>query len=773
MTGFWKRRNALPIIIFFGTLIFLFFMPVLSGRWSFPSGDFNTLYLPYNVFFRNELAARHLPVWNPYVYSGHPFLADPQAAVFYPINDLFTLVSLPWAGWAERLYWLQLEAIFHFLLAGIFTWVLVTRLTHDRMAGVMAGTTFVFSGYLTGYPALQLTILRTPIWLPLLLWLLFRSIADDGRGWRWWMFFAVTYAIAFLAGHPQTFIYLSYVTLSWGVFLTVERVRRSKNRWNTFGQLILRSAVALGISLGLVAIQLIPGIELARLSVRANVSYDFLSGGATTQDFWQFVLPSVWSPFSPLYVGVIAVGLAGIAVLAGLAAIFVNPKFKQKSAHMTTITLFFAVVAVIALLVSMGRNGPLYPLFYHFAPGWKLFRNQERAAYLVAFSLSVLGGMGVAWLRLLPSSYRRWLGWIIAGVLLAGIVAFFLVWRIPLRLALADRWFSITILLSLAGIFVLAWIVEKHPLQAWALIVLSLASLFYANWDTLQTSTSVKEAAFIPAPIAGVQEAAQACVNNTRCIASWQGKPGRIFNETHVANGFGPILTLEEVWGTSPLRLKRYGALFENFPLDRMWQLTGVQYVLTWRAELFEPGTLLNSYQQADETIFLYRLNEPNPRAWFVDNVKVMPDQEAIKAIAAYEVEVESQAILSPEAAEHIPDIPPSIQTAPFLVRRLAANRLQLHIPNGPGGLLILSENWMPGWKALRVQDAHGVAKKEWLPLVRADVTFLGISIPPGGGVIEVWYQPASLKLGLSITMITLMALAIIALASLLKRTAH
>ena len=37
----------------------------------------------------------------------------------------------------------------------------------------------------------------------------------------------------------------------------------------------------------------------------------------------------------------------------------------------------------------------------------------------------------------------------------------------------------------------------------------------------------------------------------------------------------------------------RYAALFDNFPLDRMWRLLGVETVLTWRQGIFVPSDLL------------------------------------------------------------------------------------------------------------------------------------------------------------------------------------
>ena len=173
-------------MLVFVALGILFYAPVLSGVRTFPDGDFTHHFLPFSLFQQQEMLAGRLPVWNPYTYGGHPFLADVQAAVFYPISTLLLAATLPWQEAGARLYLLQIEAVLQVILAGIFTFVLPRQLTGSFWAGLLAGVSFAFSGYLTGYPPAQLAVLRTAIWLPLLLWLLLRMAAEPRR-WRWWM----------------------------------------------------------------------------------------------------------------------------------------------------------------------------------------------------------------------------------------------------------------------------------------------------------------------------------------------------------------------------------------------------------------------------------------------------------------------------------------------------------------------------------------------------------------------------------------------------------
>ncbi len=212
------RSPDLRVFVGFFALTAVFYAPILLGLRSFPPGDFTDHFLPFSLFQRAELLAGRLPLWNPYTFSGQPFLADVQAAVFYPLSNLLLLLTLPWGDVAARLYWLQVEAAIHVALAGCFMYLLAKELARKRLAAVLAGCVLAFSGYLTGYPPLQLAVLRTAIWLPLILWLLRRAFAQP-EGWRWWLTASAAYAVSFLAGHPQTFLFVSYAVGGWIAFL--------------------------------------------------------------------------------------------------------------------------------------------------------------------------------------------------------------------------------------------------------------------------------------------------------------------------------------------------------------------------------------------------------------------------------------------------------------------------------------------------------------------------------------------------------------------------
>ena len=94
-----SARISPDLLAFLGyfALTAAFYSPLLLGLHSFPPGDFTDHFLPFSLFQRAELLAGRLPLWNPYTFSGHPFLADVQAAVFYPLSNLVLALTLPWS----------------------------------------------------------------------------------------------------------------------------------------------------------------------------------------------------------------------------------------------------------------------------------------------------------------------------------------------------------------------------------------------------------------------------------------------------------------------------------------------------------------------------------------------------------------------------------------------------------------------------------------------------------------------------------------------------
>lgn len=765
----WMRRleqltRPVGALVAFLGLAALFYLPLLLGLRTFPDGDFTHHFLPFSLLQQRELLAGRLPLWNPYTYSGHPFLADIQAAVFYPVSNALLLPTLPWQGAGVRLYVLQVEAVLQIALGGYFTYLLLRALTRNGWAALTGGILFAFSGYLTSYPPLQLAVLRSAVWLPLLMGLLLRAAGRPERITRW-LLAGVIYAVAFLAGHPQTFLHLSYVTGAWAVLLLVQSVRRGTGL-RVAGGLALTLVVAAGLS----AAQLLPSLEFTRLSVRADVSYAFVSGGLPLVDTWQLLLPGVLTTYSPLYIGVVGLVLVGVALAA------LGPTEQVRGGALVTpraATLFFLATALIALLLSYGDNGFLYALFYRIAPGWKLFRGQERTAYLVAFGLSMAGGLGAAALPTLAPARRRRVALVTGALVTVGVYAFGMVWQLPDRTAVGDWQYLGVALMTLVlgmGAALLVWLDGWSERRAWLLTLLVAVNLFWANMGTnLAPFGPARKTVLAPEMVALGDAVAATAGDNL-------GLAGRVYNEFRVYEDYGMRQEIEDVWGSSPLRLASYVTLFDQFPLDRMWDLTGVEHVLTWRRELFEPSQLLDEFPQAEDTTYLHRLTDANPRARLLPAVRTVDDATAAALLADHQFDLTQTALIAAGQTSSA-----AVETATtgaatgasINLTQLAPDHLRVTVDSASGGLLLLSEMWLPGWRVAAAEGAGGASPLDGLePLTvyRTNLAFMGVAVPAGPVTLDLRYRPDSVRTGLLISGIALVAVAGAVMAIVLRR---
>ena len=788
-----QRLSNFPVALAYGVLVLLFFAPHLLGLAAFPDGDFNHHFLPFSLFQQDALLGLRLPVWDPYTNSGHPFLADVQSAVFYPVSNALLLLTGLDSSAAGRLFWLQVEAALHIFLACVFTYMLVHRLTGRRMAGFAAGAVFGFSGYLTGYPPVQLAVLRTAVWLPAILLLLLPRVGDasgEGNGgwknekgatpeeglfrrfvwqWRQWLAAAAVHAVAFFGGHPQTFLFLSYAVGGWILMLRVVELRRRgrTGREEVAGArlyleealLFVGRAAAYVIFLAvLTLVQLWPAFEFTQLSVRSSLSFEALSGGFPLEDTWQILLPGILTQYSPQYVGIAALGLALVAVIALVSSRFSLPtgdRFARPAA------IYFVVCGGVALLLSYGANGPLYGLFYRFAPLGYLFRGQERAIYLVAFALSALSGYGLALLPTLTDRQRRNLGCGFLAAVAVGAALFLLLWQVPARVDASSTEF-----LALGGkalLFAVAFAIVGNPRwksgrrtadrPAWRTRLILLFPLLLVDLFVVNFATNLDNGPAIRSGLARAE--ADATLQAFRVAAEESDSlPARVHNVFRLPESSGQFVGWEDVYGSSPLRLAKYDTLFQDFPVERMWELTGTGTVLTWRQELFVDSEVVAEFPRATDTTFLHRLGAVTPRIWWAQAAQSVDDQTALTLLKDPGFDPKGEVLIDASEAGKLGDgwtdgriSYGSGGAAALDVERMGPAHLGIHIQSEQPGLLFISENWMPGWRA----TWNGQSQ---LPVVRAHQAFLGVPVPAGGGTLELAYRPISIRWGLAASVV-------------------
>lgn len=756
--GFFRDLAALALLLL---LCLLFFWRVITpsdvDRGSFRQGDFYDQFHAFATFEFNQLSQGQLPLWNPYTYSGHPFLADVQSAVFYPPSLLTMLLSFP-RGFSA--FALELEAIAHFFLAGTFTYFFARRLFHNRAAALISAVTFAFGGYLTSFPPLQLAILETVVWLPLILLFVDMGVTELGRDRRCLVVFhlllgGLALGVAILAGHPQSAMYLFYVSLLYFVFKVwyVWRLTTPSGRGISFGVAATGFLVFVLSGLGLAAAQALPSLEYMLLSSRPELGYEELASGFAYLDFVQILLPHATGFWSPLYVGIFPLVLALYALYLLVWGQLSGDSAQQRGWRVEI--TFWAIVAGAALLLTVGDESFLYSLFYLLVPGFGLFRGQERAAFVFSLALSLLAGYGfTALVATMETEARekdfRTLLRLVAGLALGVTILTVLSLygrstpgATPGGLTDAMLGLGVFVLLLLGGslIWLLVW--RQHTggglLLACLAILLVFLDLFTVNARPNVQSRKIENQ-----------------VQPSGVIGELQAQPGtfRVHNEWRLQGNYGCVYGIEDTWGASPLRLASYEHFIQRVPQERAWQLLNVGYVVTWLDDLAVPthqsGSATRIYEEPtkkQEMDYVHHLDEEHPRAWLVYETEVLPgEDQVLDRLAQPEFDPYQVALLTEP-------LPSSLagQPAEKTVRLVdsSASRLVLEVDQSADGLLVLSEIYYPGWRA-RVDGRLE-------PVLRADAILRAIAVPAGQHRVEMTFEPLSIRLGLAISAVTLL----------------
>jgi hypothetical protein len=87
----------------------------------------------WKKFIRVALAAGEIPLWNPYILAGQPFLANGQHSALYPFSIIFYLLPL-----SKAYGWFTVSQLW---LAGLFMYVFVRTLRAGRLGALAAGIT--------------------------------------------------------------------------------------------------------------------------------------------------------------------------------------------------------------------------------------------------------------------------------------------------------------------------------------------------------------------------------------------------------------------------------------------------------------------------------------------------------------------------------------------------------------------------------------------------------------------------------------------------------
>ena len=695
--------NRLGYILLLIILICLVLAPVIlrPGYLLYPRGgqatDLTITHWPavaYNI--RSLRVDGQVPLWRTTVASGGLWAANPQSWLHYPPAWLFFLLPANFT--------FNLLLVAHLLLAALATHAFARRaLELSPQGAALAGLAFALAPWVSGQlSAGHVNVVLALAWLPVALlgvqWSLTtgRAVGALLAGAAW---------AAALLNHTQIALFIAALTLAWSLLALSSR-GPSEGRKRRFGLLVLVPAVALLLS----AVLLVPLVEALPYLNRATL---------TLEEAGAFSLPwaSLLSTVVPTYGGepeqLVYLGLP-LILLAVVGLVLKRDR----------VSWCLVILAGLAALFALGTHAPLFPALLRWIPGLAWVRVPPRAWSVVAFCLALLAGRGLDSLsHPHPDAATR------RRVTMTGLVA------LAAGLALG------------AG---LLFLFRPPPPAAWsliALVVLTVAALLLRTRARLGPRAFAVALLLLTAVDLALVRAAWTEMRSPDDAFAWGAEAAEYLSQqegtfrSYSLSYSVPQHTaiqhdLDLADGVDPIQLAHYAdflALAGGYEstsysptLPPVIDDTSAQPDAT-RLGLLNVGFVLSSFPMDVEGLvpaaqlgesYVYRNERVLPRVFVVPGAPV-----PVQGDIALEFPVE---------------------TLPARIEAYGPNQIVVEADLEAGGLLVLSEVWFPGWRALD--------NGQELPIQRVEETLRGVVLEPGDHRVEFLYRPWTVWVGLVVS---------------------
>ena len=551
----------------------------------------------------------HLPIWNPYIFSGMPLLGAAQGGILFPLNWFYLVFAASTSS--------NLMVLTSFMTAALGAF-LYARSTRVSVAGA-AVTSLVWQagGFLVNQIS-HINIVQTAALLPWVLWASERYAATGNR--KHAALVAVFVALQFFAGHQQAFTYAFLLTLAYALVMSAVNAGQRKR--------YLASVGFVGLGLLLAAVQILPTWELLRNSLRDTASYDFftsfsmpkrfvltfvapyLMGGGDGRLFRvPYLGPSFYTEYVP-YAGIVSLVLVVLAV-------WFSRDWR---------TRFWVGVVVVGLLLAFGRYAPfsLNALTYY-VPLLNLFRVPARHLLEVHFAVAVLAGRGLSCLETLRLRDDKRV--VRVAILAAGVVVLLTVLAVtvlrpaefrlgrnaPVTILRAPELFMPIVIAAISAFTIWLFATKRRGASVLLFAVLALDLFIWGQFSGWYTSSQriPQEYWTTPESVKLLRQHAPADTASYRILT------------THLA--FDPTLSTEKtnpgwVLWTEPDVYSMHGlqnaAGYDGFGLRRYSELAGQMKL--W-GELTDPNATLRSDSRELDILnvryLVARRERPVPRA--------------------------------------------------------------------------------------------------------------------------------------------------------------
>lgn len=708
------------------------------------------------TYFR---AQGSIPEWNPYLFGGLPFIAAMHGDIFYPTAWLRWILPVDTA--------MNLGFAIHLVLAGCFMYLFLRALRFGWAGALIGGLAYELTGIVASLvqPGHDGKLYVSAL-APLAFFALLRAI----RYGRWWGYglLALTIGLCMLSPQHQLTYYLLVSVGIWGVYLTFfDRERPVRFKWPVA---LAASFGAGGLGVAISALQVLPFLAYIPYSPRAEGGP---SGGWEYATGYSLPLEELVTTLLPQFNGVLQqywgqnffklhTEYLGVVVLV-LAVLGWGSRERRR------LLTAFAAVAILMLLISLGKHTPFYRLWYEVMPFMKKVRAPGMAFVFVAFPVAIFAAAGAERVLRREVPYRTlWVGLGTLGAFallgsLGGLQPFAELFAAPEQMQRATANASA---LRLGGVRLLAVVLIAAGVL-WGITTGRLRGAGTAGALGLIVAAdlwSVDRRFFTYSPPAGTIYGTDPLL---MALANAE-KPFRVLDLPGAGGVYDVSWTMphriQTVFGYHGNEVRFYDELWggknqwRNIGNANLWDLFAVRYLLLRDAQEV-PGfhrTLGPVRTVRGDSALLYERDTAPPYVRVVGAAAKIPEDQVVATVTDPRFPVD-QIVVYPDTV--------SIDPAPIQGGQLPARpdvrakltawapgamRIALTGAENEATYLLIGETWYPDWHA--TTDGRPAA------VHRADHALLSVVLPPGAREVELSFTSDEYRLGRLITLIAVVA---------------
>ena len=717
-------------------------------------------------------ALRHgvLPLWNPYHFGGYPAVADPQSLLFTPTMLLFAAIA-PGASMPA----FDGVIFAHLVLGGIGMLGLARRWRWSPAAGLLMALIFMLGGAASS--RLQHTgMIISYAWFPLALWGLQTALER------------CSLRSALLAGILVTLMALGRDQVAYLFCLVLvgevaHSIARAEDRSAYLRDRLPTLACVGLVALGLMMVPILLTMQFLHDSNRPGITYGIaLEGSLDPVNLMTLLVPNMfgsldrimdyWGPGAAtvagndwtdrtidyLFVGTLPIvlivwhGLAGSRLTASGARAVLG-------------------LGVIALLYAFGRHTPAFGVVFDWFPGVRLYRRPADAAFV--FNVVLAFGSGYLLHRFMAEGPPRIAAvggsrWLASGATFAGLAVL-----VGSGLAFARDAGELTRSIqaialassSIAAVVIVLLVfgrTNRRGAVAYLLVAATAAQLVWHNCASALNAEPISTYdAFGHLYADEAQGLAILRAELARREAAGEHPRVEILGLGGSWQNASMVFKLPDTLGYNPLRIAAYERAvgvaessndpkLRTFPEtfrgynSRLANLLGLDYLVLDRPLADLPrhfprprATLLFSGVE----FFLYRLeNHSAPRAYVATTIHLVDSDKAIDDGSMPPFDVHEEALVDradrSALGSLIPDAaaPTMAAASRTSITHYSDDSVSLTVDATMPGVLVLHDLYYPGWTA----KVDGAA----VPVLRTNLIFRGVAVPPGHHTVEFSFQP-------------------------------